>query len=214
MGLLFWSSPINCHVQGRVSCAISGGQPSPRSLEACRPNFLAATESTSTNLNRSPHLASIPSFSFFRSDSGPHDASLEADEGTEARLSSNFFLIALGLGTATEIGLVLSTSFSLGAGFMVTILVPLLIAISLAFSSTSGVVSALNSVDSFAAGVVRDIQSWVSGTSASADVKLPSRYNRLASLFSAVAALAVLPFSIGLLAKDLGYAGSTASFAR
>jgi len=97
---------------------------------------------------------------------------------------------------------------------MVTILVPLLIAISLAFSSTSGVVSALNSVDSFAAGVVRDIQSWVSGTSASADVKLPSRYNRLASLFSAVAALAVLPFSIGLLAKDLGYAGSTASFAR
>jgi hypothetical protein len=91
---------------------------------------------------------------------------------------------------------------------MVTILVPLLIAISLAFSSTSGVVSALNSVDSFGAGVVRDIQSWVSGTSASADVKLPSRYNRLASLFSAVAALAVLPFSIGLLAKDLGYAGS------
>jgi hypothetical protein len=125
-------------------------------------------------------------------------------------LSGNFFLLALGLGTAMEVAIGVATPVDLGPSFLITIVIGLLITVALEAASTTGVVNALSSVDSFGGQIVRDFQGWVNGTSASADVKLPSRYNQLASIFSLIAAVAVLPFSIGLLAKDLGFAGSGA----
>jgi hypothetical protein len=124
-------------------------------------------------------------------------------------LSGPFFLLALGLGAATEIALAVITPLSLGTGFLVSILISLLITVTLTLASSTGAIAALNSVTSFGSQVVRDFQGWVNGTSASADVKLPSRYNQLASIFSVLAAVAVLPFSIGLLVRGIGYAGGS-----
>ncbi|MHB1917049.1 MAG: hypothetical protein ACYCPN_07585 [Thermoplasmata archaeon] len=125
-------------------------------------------------------------------------------------LSGPFFLLALGLGTAVEIALALITPFELGPGFLVSILIGLLITVALQAASLSGVVGALDSVSSFGGQIVRDFQGWVNGTCASADVKNATRYNQLASIFSLIAAVAVLPFSIGLLTHDLGFAGDAA----
>jgi PKD domain len=126
-----------------------------------------------------------------------------------AALSGPFFLLALGLAAVTEIALAIVTPLSLGTGFLVSILISLLITVALSLASSTGAIASLNSVTSFGPQIVRDMQSWVNGTSASADVKLPSRYNQLASIFSALAGAAVLPFSVGLLARGLGYAGGS-----
>jgi hypothetical protein len=125
-------------------------------------------------------------------------------------LSGNFFLLALGLGTAMEIAIGVATPVDLGPSFLITIVIGLLITVALEEASTTGVVNALSSVDSVGGQIVRDFQGWVNGTSASADVKNATRFNQLASIFSLIAAAAVLPFSIGLLAHDLGFAGDAA----
>lgn len=127
-----------------------------------------------------------------------------------AALSGPFFLLALGLGTVVEIALALITPFDLGPSFLVSILIGLLITVALQAASVSGVTNALSSVSSFGGQIVRGFQGWVNATTASSNVKLPTRYNQLASIFSLLAATAVLPFSIGLLARDLGFAGSAA----
>ena len=122
-------------------------------------------------------------------------------------LDGPFFLLVLGLATAVEVALTLLTPIDLGPSFLVGLLIGLLIQIALKAAATSGVVNALSGVTNFGGQIVRDFQGWVNTTSASADVKLPTRYNQIASMFSGLAGLTTSPFVIGLLAKELGFAG-------
>ena len=126
-------------------------------------------------------------------------------------LGGPFFLLALGLATAVEIALALITPIDLGPSFLVTLLIGLLITIALKSAETSGIVNVLNGVTSFGGQIIRDVQDWVNTTSASADVKLPTRYNAAASVFSLMASMAVLPFSIGLIGHALGLTGEAAA---
>ena len=122
-------------------------------------------------------------------------------------LDGPFFLLVLGLATAVEVALTLLTPIDLGPSFLVGLLIGLLISIALQSAATSGIVSALNGVTNFGGQMIRDVQGWVNTTSASANVKLPTRYNTEFSVFSAVASLAVVPFSIGLMGHAFGLTG-------
>ena len=123
-------------------------------------------------------------------------------------LSGPFFLLALELWAAVEIALAFVTPLDFGPSFLLSIIVGLLIAGVLEATLFSGALKASSVVTSVGSGMVRDFQGWVNGTYASADFRLPTRYNQLASMSFIVAAFAVLLISIGLLGNDLGVLGS------